>query len=175
MLKSFYLIRPAVEPALDLSELKLFLKIDNDSEDNLLRRLIHTATNQFERYTGQVLIKQLWKAIFQRVTSRRIKLPVLPAISLETITMSSWVNKKIQFDLHNAELDSTTGIVTFKVAPLCQELSIDYYAGFGGDLKDIPDEIGSLLLSHVGHLYENRVNGKPFPLSVYEPFRIHRL
>lgn len=175
MLKSSHLITPPTASALEIGEVKLFLKIDHDSEDTLLTRLIHTATNQFERYTGQFLIKQLWKSSFEQMPSRKIKLPAYPVMSLEKVTTSSFANKEIQFDLQNAELEKKSGTVIFKAAPLCRELSIYYWVGFGESSQDIPVEIGSLLISHVAHLYEHRATGDAFPLSVYQPFKVFRL
>ena len=54
---------PLQEP-IDLLQAKIFLRIDGNQEDELLRRLIKTARQAIESYTVRSFIRQSWTFSF---------------------------------------------------------------------------------------------------------------
>lgn len=69
-------ISPAHNDALSLEEVKLYLKIDHEWEDDLLKLLIKSAVKKCENYTNKVLIHQQWCVVYEKINSIHLVLRI---------------------------------------------------------------------------------------------------
>lgn len=160
--------------ALDLQQVKKFLKIDTCEEDILLTSLIKSVSMQCQNYTGYALITQKWQATFDRYVKKYVKLNHKPLQSVDRIYLINSRDKKVEFPPNCYSVFPELSKVEFYVYPMAQKIRIEYTSGFGDSYEQVPEELQTILLRHVAFLYENRANGKDFDMSAYNAFRAVR-
>jgi uncharacterized phiE125 gp8 family phage protein len=160
--------------ALDLQQVKKFLKIDNCDEDILLTSLIKSVSMQCQNYTGYALITQKWQATFDRYVKKYVKLNHKPVRSVDKIFLINSRDKKVEFSPSFYSVSQELSRVEFYVFPMSQKIRIEYTCGFGDSSEHVPEELQTILLRHVSFLYENRAGGKDFDMSAYNAFRAIR-
>lgn len=165
------------------------LRVANEGGDNeLIYRLIRTATEQAEVYTQRALIPQTWQLILSGFpASGRIVLPRLPVISVESFSYLDGDGESHTLSGSPAEYLIVTG-KRVEVRPLVGEswptsvysvpnaVTITYRAGYQ-HVNQIPAEIITGICLMVGELYKQRtmsvhaVHNTP---SVLQPERFWR-
>lgn len=162
---SYLLAGPATEPV-TLADAKIFLRVDDSAEDNLISTLIAAARIHVESVTGRALIQQSWRVVLDDWPRDRIvKLPVAPLLSLTTITAYDADGDGTSINL--AEILPETNIAPARLflpvnlpdAPVLrdrQAIEIDYLAGYGEDADDVPSGLNQAILSLIGHWFEHR-------------------
>lgn len=160
--------------ALDLQQVKKFLKIDTCDEDVLLTSLIKSVSMQCQNYTGYALITQRWQATFDRYVKKYVKLHHRPLQSVDKILLINSRDKKTEFSQSCYSVSQELSKVEFNVFPMAQRIRVEYTCGFGDSYEQVPEELQTILLRHVAFLYENRAAGKDFDMSAYNAFRVIR-
>jgi uncharacterized phiE125 gp8 family phage protein len=76
---------PAVEPV-TLTEMKTYLRIDDDQEDELVAGLIKAARLMVEAASRRILVEQRWRVVLDRwPEGGAVMLPLSPLMDLESI------------------------------------------------------------------------------------------
>jgi uncharacterized phiE125 gp8 family phage protein len=165
---------PALEP-ITLIELKAHLRLDHDSEDDLLNSLITTARHYLEERTGLALITQVWRLCLDDWQKS-------DCVTLGKTPVST-INEIEQFDSHGTAtvLDLSGMLLDGKSRParlytskqskpeqVINGIEITLIAGFGEPI-DVPDLIKRAILIHVSHMYEFRGVVKPDMQPASEP------
>lgn len=153
-----------IEP-ITLTEVKAHLRLDTDSEDDLLNGLIAAATNMVEAYLGKSLIKKTWRFVINSTGDgmQGIELPRCPLI--EVLSVSRLQPNGISHAIKRYTLDP----YTLRPTVLCyslQPIEVIYDAGFGLLPKHIPASIRQALIMLVVHFYENRGGVMEIPTLV---------
>jgi uncharacterized phiE125 gp8 family phage protein len=147
-----------------LEQVKEQLKIDYDTDDDLLTLYIEAATDLFQSYTNRILINTTFKTYFdcfrQSFELARSKLQSLVAFQYLVNGVFTDVDSSIYY-VTNEVLYSRVYIPDPENFPtdkddLYQSISIEFVAGYGDDSTDVPADIQSALLQVVADLYENR-------------------
>lgn len=175
---SLSLLSPPGSEPISPSELKGFLRLDSDAEDDLLFHLIKTARQAVEAYTARSLIRQGWLfrinagyCLAQTDTSyisgnrggnmRGIELPRAPFLGLlknPYIEIGSDTKEIQDFRLDTAgrlariHVGASAGGLFEGRANMC----IEFSAGYGDDGDSVPSPIRHAILMAAGDLYENR-------------------
>lgn len=173
--KNLYCVQEAKNLPLALDEIKHYLRIDEAHDDALLTRLAKRATKSFENYTGHILIESRWGVSVKNYTKSSLALPIAPLRSIEKITQYTHLGMSQQFPLSEVRIVPSRSEIYFNVHPLAYELQIEFVAGYGVDESAVPEDIKSLLLSHVAFLYENKGQTTEFPLSIYNEYKTWRI
>lgn len=162
-------VSPSLKSAVSLDEVKLYLKIDHDFEDDLLRLFINAAIKKCEQYTEKALIKQDWTAVYEKSHCNHINLPITPVIKVLKILGEDYHgnSKAYSGELYRVKENR----VDFFVIPMCYRLSITFTCGYADSSNDIPEELKSLLLEHIGHMYEYRSSNVSYNMEKYKNFR----
>ena len=158
---SYLLAGPAEEPV-SLVQAKAFLKVDDSAEDGLITTLIGAARLHLEGVTGRALLAQSWRVVLDAwPDNRMVKLPVTPFIGVTGIT--AYDSDGAGHDVPLAQFSSAPDrlLLPANVAgmPLLRErqgIEIDYVAGFGTAVEDVPADIVQALLVLVGYWFEHR-------------------
>ncbi|MEM1027520.1 MAG: head-tail connector protein [Planctomycetota bacterium] len=184
--------KPETDPV-SLAELKDHLRFDefdDGSQDNLLTRLIKSATGMVELETRRALIERTLRLSLDAWPSGRgvVYLPEPPTLEVVAIDYDDvdGVAQTLATDQYQVDLNATPA----RIAPvdcwpetLCGVLApirIDLRAGFGDTRADVPDDLRHAVLLTAGHFYENReatstTQLHAVPLAVatlLEPYRI---
>jgi uncharacterized phiE125 gp8 family phage protein len=193
---------PQVEPV-SLLQAKVFLHIDTNAEDDLLARLIKTARQGAESYTGRSFIKQAWSFTFNagfasarsdeaylghqhaRATGG-IELPRSPFIEL--IGRPCALTPSGKREMTGYRLDSSGRVARLHVSGSEHSqdvIQVDFWCGYGESPEDVPEPLRQAVLMTVANLYEARGAANdagliPMPLStpviqMIKPYRIQRL
>lgn len=194
---------PKIEPV-SLDEAKLYLKIDQNEEDDLLASMITAARRTIETYCGRCLISQSWRFqvnagfVFvrsdyaylqsdQSMAAGGVELPKGPFIEL--VGTPVLLSGEKTFNIREFRLDTLGPFAKIHLGgglgPTRDTLQVDFKAGYGDKAEDVPAEFKQAILMIVGDLYRNRhaseTNSIQEPLlnntvrSLIEPYRLIRL
>jgi uncharacterized phiE125 gp8 family phage protein len=151
--------------AVSLTDAKLHLRVDHSTEDALITRLIHAATDTAQSYTGRQIRNATITLKLPRLPSGR-DLLYLPRPALIDLTAFDYYNASdsnvdlsgdcIQYTGELSCLEPSVGdtwpsVTTQRAFPV----SISYQCGYSTTAA-VPDLIKQAILLLVGHLYENR-------------------
>lgn len=178
-----------------LAEVKESLRIDalNTSEDNLITRLIYTATNYFEMITGRDLINKTYKCYLNNfpIATGYAALTYgynqAPCIRILKSKLQSITHIKYYVDGVLVTWNSSNYYITDEndyaaiylkegsnwpsdADNRVQSVIITFVAGYGATAADIPYDIKQELLQYITYLYENRgdcdcSDGRGYPES----------
>jgi len=175
-------VAPVVEPVA-LSELKLFLKIDDDAENTLLKELEVAARSSAEIELGRQLCTATWQLQLDDFYSDTIRLPKPP---LQSVFSIQYVDvdgntQTLSTDYYTVCITDTPGRInrayleawpTTRTIP--DAVTITYVAGYG-DASDVPAPIKVYIKQLVGHWYENREASAIGPVVRVVPENLQRI
>ncbi|KAB2717509.1 putative phiE125 gp8 family phage protein [Ochrobactrum sp. RC6B] len=157
----FLVTPPALEPV-TIADVRAFLRISTDSEDDILRRLIATAREIIETETGLSLIDQTWRLRVDRwPRSGRLALFRYPVKSVAAVVAYRQDGTAIsfapeEFVLHHGRRPQRLYMAQYPDAAEFIGLEVDFVAGFGESGVEVPDALKHAILTLVAHLYESR-------------------
>lgn len=152
---------PAIEPV-TIDEARAYLRITNDSENELLQSLIKTARETVEARAGLALVTQSWRLHIDRwPRSNRLALYRYPVTSIDAITAYLPDGTPVAFDVDDWKLQQAGRPQRLYLQARADMaslsgLEIDLTAGFGADAAAVPDVLKQAILVLVAHLYEFR-------------------
>jgi uncharacterized phiE125 gp8 family phage protein len=86
---SLRLVTPPASEPITLASAKLFLRIEHTADDDAVTRAITAARQAAEHYLKQVLLPQTWEYVRANPEPTRLVLPVGPAQSITSITLTN--------------------------------------------------------------------------------------
>lgn len=160
----FRTVDPAVEPV-TVAEAKANLRLDHDSEDELLAGLIRAARDEVERFAGLALIDQSWRCAIDRLPrSGMVLLRRHPVREIISVTVYGRDGEASILDPADYQIDSLSRPARLHFFR-CPEpvramngIEIDFRAGFGEAGTDVPDLLKRAMLQLVAHWYEFRAS-----------------
>lgn len=155
-------VEAAVIPV-SISDLKAYLRIDGNEENDLLDSLIRSAVDWVENYTRRALITQTWQVELPRFPWKdHVHLPWPPLQSVESVVYTNFDNQELDFEAFTADLHRNTAVLNYGctwpaavLAPV-DPVVIEFVCGYGDDAKDVPAAIRNAIKLLSAHLYENR-------------------
>jgi len=169
----FRTLPPEAEPV-TLAEAKAYLRLQSDSEDDLIAGLIKAAREDVERTTGTALIDQGWRLLLDAWPANEIAmLTPFPVKEVTAVTAygsegEAWVLNPGDYFL---DANSRPARLHFETQPeplrVMNGIEIDFTAGFGEAGPDVPDLLRRAILLLVAHWYEFRaqVTAQDQPVS----------
>lgn len=160
---------------LPVADIKEYLKIEHDTEDELLNRLAQTVISSCEKYLGKSLSNHQYLAKYHCL-HRNFQLLYLPIQQIDEVILTE--RESTRLDTNNYCLSSDQSYLTC-LYPTNPEmvLSIRYTSGLSTSVN-LADDLKQGLLMHLATIYENRegyVNIPKAALSLYRPYKNIRL
>jgi len=151
--------------AVPLAEVKAYLRLDTDDENDLLQSLALAAIDYAERHTGRAFITQTWDEVCGRFRPS-VTLPKAPFAELVSITYFD-SNNALQtlssnvYQVHKkGQQPATLCLVTGVDAPTTYDrpdaVTYRYKAGYGLLWSDVPASLRRAIMSLIVHYYESR-------------------
>ena len=163
------------ELLIELSVVKNFLRVDFDNDDELITKLIKTATAQCETNINKTLVEKTYIYSIYDLKSNSILLPYPTIKSIEEIRLVNIDGSNTVLSSDGYYLDTVGGMVNLKNKPdNTYRIDIEYKAG----LSAINDELIQRLLMHIARMYEDRSGYSPIPLNslnIYKKYKQVRL
>jgi len=157
-------IAPTIEP-LDLLDVKTYLRVDHNSDDNLINSLILSARQACEKATGLSLINRSYNLYIDEWTSNSLFLPRPPLVSISAINIyaedgSSSLYAAINYFVDNNGFSPRIVLNSGAVTPLASRkangIEIQYIAGYGILTSDIPELLKQGMMQLITYIYEHR-------------------
>lgn len=156
---------PPIEP-ITLDAAKLFLRLDQDTEDTLIAELIQSAREQVETLCRQALIERPQRVTLTPPFHRLLYVNVAPIKSVTSVTLHLGNNEEeiVPLDSLKINLRSTPASIQKQTISLwswqtrsdIQAITVDVVAGYGATAADIPMPLRQAMLLLIGQGYEHR-------------------
>lgn len=167
MIRPVQTVAPAELPV-TLAEAKAHLRVDHDTEDDLISTLVQAAVDHLDGHggvLGRCLINQTWRVDFW-TWQPAFRLPFPDVSSVSSVVYSDVDNAEqtVSAGLYELIEDAQGGLVKmlddFTEPTLYDDRSdpvrITFVAGYGADADDVPSAIKAAILLMVGHWYQHR-------------------
>lgn len=170
---------PDAEPV-TLAEVKANLRVDHDSEDEVIAALIRAAREEVENATSVAMIDQGWRlAVDDLPASGVLRLRRGPVKEVLSVTLYGAEGEASPLDPAGYRLDtaSTPARLLFAERPAALRamngIEVDFVAGHGEAGTDVPDLLKRAVLTLVAHWYEFRASfgAAEQPVSVPDSYR----
>ena len=178
---------PAVEPV-TLAEMRTYLRLDDNAEDDLVSALIKAARLLVEAACGRQLVEQTWRLVLDRWPYGRIvRLPLSPLIRVERVRVfdAAGTPADLAPALYRAETASDPPRVAVdSAAPepglAAEGIHLDVVVGFGPPAADVPAPLAQAVRLLVARWFENRGDAPdaalpPDVATLVAPYRRARL
>ena len=160
---------PLIEPV-TLTEAKNHMRVELDEDNTLIEGLIVAARQHAERFLKRQLITATWKLELDAFPANEIRVPLPPMqSSTEAFTMTvKYVNTEgTQTTWDSGEYDVDVRAEPGRIRPAygytwpsirsqINAVEVNYQAGYGDAVTDIPEGIRLAIKILVAHWYENR-------------------
>ena len=170
-----------------LSEMKSFLRVDNDSDDDLITALIKAAITMAEKYTRRIFLTRQFCWWLDRLGERELIIPAAPILSVDEVKFIAKSDEEtiLPVSAWLADIISQPARlkINVKMLPVPREynaLGISFTAGYAN--ATIPPPILSAICLLTGFLFERRDGvltlAGELPSSVamlLAPYRLGRL
>lgn len=178
MLAPVLLTPPAALPV-SLAEAKSHLRVDHDEDDALIGGFIAAAVGHLDGWSGilgRCLVTQTWRVGYAGWWSLRLPFPDVQSVVVR-YRDAAGVEQTVAGSSYFVE-DGAVRFVPGWSAPALYvggpaPVSVDVTTGFG-DPEDVPWELKTAVLLHVGTLYQHRETlgdaARAAPTGVYEGF-----
>ncbi len=154
---------------ISLDMVKDFLRIKNNSDDDLLNRLIEMAIEYAEWYMEKSLIKQKWQLVYKDHFSKKIYLNFGPVINVERVFIT---NNNVDYDVYDYSVHKIGGYIQLDSPVMYGELNIIYLTGYEQP-NLIPGQIKEAILLHISSSYHQKSEISMIQ-KMYSPFREYK-
>lgn len=155
---------PALEPV-SLTEAKAQLRVGESSDDGLITSLIVVARQVAEQLLGRALLTQTLKWQMDATPPRVFRLPRAPVQSVSYIRVYDEADtaSTISTSLYQLLPEGRVGLRSSASWPVAGRslagFEVQYVAGYGSSVSDVPAPIRQGVLAHAAHLYHHRGDG----------------
>src|SRR3954469_14533428 len=154
---------PAVEPV-TLAEMRAYLRLDDEAEDDLVAALVKTARLVVEAACGRQLVEQSWRLTLDRwPCGRAVLLPLSPLVRVERVRVYDRTDAPTDLasSLYRADrANDPPRVLVESGAPepglAAAGIEIDIVVGFGPAAADVPAPLVQAVRMLVARWFENR-------------------
>ncbi|WP_457093232.1 head-tail connector protein [Microvirga sp. P5_D2] len=178
---------PAVEP-ISLTEMKDYLRLDDDTQDDLVAGLVKAARLMVETASRRVLIEQRWRVVLDHwPRGGRVMLPLSPLLAVDGIKVFDASGAETEIAPSSIDSDGAGDPPSIAVTEAPEPgkarngISIELRAGYGATPDAVPATLKLAIKILVAHWFENRgdVVGEqilpPEAMALVAPFQRARL
>lgn len=182
-----HLMMASQNTAVNLAELRDYLKVCHNEEDALLVSYIRAATETCEGFLGRKLMAQQWQLTLNEWEGNYIQIPLTPLLSVDQVEV--WTTDQFQDVVpENYILDQSCYLPRLVRAKEVswpdptrevEGIKITVTAGFGTSQNDVPHDIRLGLLHWIASVYDGGHSGEATLLHLaerlWQPYRRVRL
>ncbi len=168
------LVEPVVEPV-NLTEAKAWLRVDHTIEDDLINALIRTTRTHIEAIAGLAMITQtIQQTGIGDSQTGIVEFAVTPVQSVQLVARSNVDGTETILSNTDYQLDLDNSRIGFGPLGAGAAFRIEYIAGFGDLVTDVPEALKTAMLSQMARLFDHRDEPGPglshFVQSLLAPF-----
>lgn len=171
-MKLFLKVPPSQEP-LTREEVRVYLRLSENQEEDFLNFLISSSRTYVERLTGRSLLKQKWvleisppyppssPLVKVEEKSIEIHLPHPPLLDVEAVKMKG---QDIPFIVKESKVLLSSSFWN-------KEISIAFWAGYGETAASLPSDLKMAVLMATRCFYDQQKGD----FSLLTPYKVHHL
>ena len=163
---------PAGTPV-TLDDVKNFLRVKHNQDDNIINYLMTVATEYAEWYMETSIMPQQWATIIKNQIPNKVYLKFGPVNDIASVTLYDGDNSRV-LSSDEYSFDEICESVDMHGNNSGDKLEIISNTGYN-NIADIPPTIKQGILHHIAGIFNNRENTKSELLSfcnnLYAPFR----
>lgn len=157
---------PTSEPV-SLAEAKTHLRVDQDTDDDLILAMIQASREQAQLRIGGAIMRQVWDVLldsFPAMSDPGIELPMPPVQGITHVKYYDAQSVQQTIDPANYTLDNSNlpgwvlpayGFDWPYALPIANAIEVRFVTGVANTV-DVPASIKSWMLLHIGTLYRYR-------------------
>lgn len=168
----------AAEEPLSLTEVKTYLRIEGEYEDELLTSMIKAATNSAENYMSNSILNKKYQAVYDNYVAEENLLPKQPVTSITEVRKIASDDSVSVIPSNQYFLSSGNEKIIFIHCPSGKRIEIDFFAGLASSASGLPHTIKQALLCHIANMYERKVASSNVPelsKQIYNSYKKVRL
>jgi uncharacterized phiE125 gp8 family phage protein len=157
---------PASTDVFKLDEAKDFLRVDNTSDDSIIKGLIKATTIIGEKFTNRTFVQRTITALFQQFETSQFeeypyvqirRAPLVSITSVRSMIDGVWTDvPAADWQLKNSNgFPRLLFLDTVNTDDVPYPLQVILIAGYGA-ASVVPEDIQDALKMHISFLYENR-------------------
>ena len=178
------LSEPVTEPV-SVAEVKTFLRISHEGDDAVLNNYIRAARMFCENYTGRGFITRSYRVRYDVMPRGSVvSIPKTPLININSVQTgrAGQSPKTVPVEAYTVDVDG--GKIRWRLDMNRGEpdtaLTIEFTAGYGDEMADIPEALRYAVLLKTAALYENRGSGSvstalDLVASLLKPYKYMRV
>ena len=163
-MRTYVIDTAATSFPITLSEAKLHLKVDINTDDTLITGLIEAATQISEEYTNRFFITTTIEQTCSNFleTQEIYKSDVIAVTHIKyydtTNTLATWAvaNYVVSEEFQPCKISLDDGKSYPEITSRVDAVKIKYTVGYGSAASDVPQAIKSAILLTIGNWYANR-------------------
>ncbi|MBN8828638.1 MAG: phage gp6-like head-tail connector protein [Sphingobacteriia bacterium] len=163
-------IAVASNPVISLEEVKQYLRVEHNDEDEIIKDMILAALQTAEQFLNIEIIPKKYIAKYQNILLRKCILPLNPISKINAIRIKNYNEIKL---ITNFEMTNDK-ILNFKDLIYTNELEIDFTTGFE-NTEVLPKFIKQGVLLHTLKLYERKIDAFDEIYLIYQPYKKIRI
>lgn len=185
-------LEPPLEEPVTFEQGKVWLRVDNPEEEDLVSTLQVAARMIVEAETGRRLVSQTWRLVADAWPLRKLALavPLSPLLSVEAVRIYDAASQPVLLPPESYVVDTASdpGRVVFLAPPPApgrpvSGIEVDITAGYGATAADVPAPLRQAVLLLMANWYARRDEpnlridqGLPREVaSLVAPYRVRRL
>lgn len=163
----FWVLTPPTLEPVTLSEVKEYIKLDGKAEDKYLESIIKAVRLALEGILGRSIMTQTIMLRLDAWPSNVLNLPRPPLVSVTAIRTLDEAGAKTVYSASNYYINTGGGkaqIVIKCASSLPSNYNrahggyeVEYIAGYGNEISDVPETIRQAVLQWVAAVYETKV------------------
>ena len=169
-------------PAALIAEVKAFVRIEHDADDDAIDAFLRSAASLCEDFTGQMLIaRSVTDMLPARLAWQKLKrLPVQAIASVEEVAADGIASVRAVED-YALDIDSDgIGWIRLHRSDRGSRIRVTYSAGLVTDWEELPAGLRQGIVRMAGYLYANRdgvdAGGPPSAVTaLWRPYRRMRI
>ena len=156
---------------MELEDIKLFLKVDYEDEDDVILRSFKTAIKKCELLIGKSLVEKQYRYSIYNNINNTVQLLYGAVKAVNSIKYISKNNSEILIDENTYFVDYVKDKVVFKNKPTnFYRLDIVYTAV----TDDISDDLKQAILFHTAKIFEDKLGYSPIPKASYNIYKNYK-
>lgn len=162
-----------IKELISLEQIKSYLKIDFDEQDQFLNEVVRTTRQYAEKFLSMSLVKKRYKQINKSNNQRSIMLLKTPVRDVQRVYINDMSGKKIELRTGEYSFDGFDNIDIYKPEIFYKSVEIEYEVGYA-NIDLIPSPIKTGMMIHAASIYDRGDLGDAIPqstLNLYQPYR----
>ena len=162
-----------IKELISLEQIKSYLKIDFDEQDQFLSEVTKTTRQYAEKFLAMNLVKKRYSQINKSNNQRNIMLLKTPVRTVYKVHINDMSGKRIELKRGEYIFDGFDNIDIYKPEIFYKSVEIEYEVGYAS-IDLVPSPIKTGMMIHAASIYDRGDLGDAMPqstLNLYQPYR----